>query len=70
MAVIPPKRRSEMLKRRKLTLINNAHELAKCCDVDVALIIRSRKSGRYFTCNSLDLDSWPPSKEQKASYYP
>jgi hypothetical protein len=58
------------MNRRKLTLISKAHELAELCDVDVALIIRSRKSGRYFTYNSLDLESWLPSKEQIVSYYP
>jgi hypothetical protein len=30
---------------RKVTLINKAHELAEFCEVDAALIIRSRKSG-------------------------
>jgi hypothetical protein len=66
----PPKRRSERLNRRKTTLVNKAHELAEFCEVDVALIIRSRKSGQYFTYNSLDLESWPPSKEQIVSHYP
>jgi hypothetical protein len=70
MAISPPKRRSERLNRRKSTLINKAHELAEFCEADVALIIRSRKSDRYFTYNSLDLKSWPPSKEQIVSYYP
>jgi hypothetical protein len=68
MAAKPHKRRSERLNRRKSTLINKVHELAEFCDVDIALIIRSRKSGQYFTYNSLDLESWPPSKEQIASY--
>ena len=63
MAVKPPKRRSERLNRRKTTRINKAHELAEFSDVDVALIIRSRKSGRYFT------SSWPPSKEEIVSYH-
>ena len=70
MAVIPPKRRSERLNRRKFTLINKADELAEFCEVDVALIIRSRKTGRYFTYNSVDLESWPPSKEQIVSHHP
>ncbi|PMD52701.1 uncharacterized protein K444DRAFT_481320, partial [Hyaloscypha bicolor E] len=61
------KRRSERLSRRKSTLINKAHELAEFCDVDIALIIRNRQTGRYFTYNSVDLESWPPSKEQIAS---
>ena len=69
MAVSPPaKRKSERLNRRKLTLINKAHELAELCEVDVALIVRSRKSGQYFTYYSLDLESWPPSKEQVLSH--
>jgi len=70
MAVKLPKRRSDRLSRRKSTLINKAHELAEFCDVDVALIIRNRQTGRYFTYNSVDLASWPPSKEQIASHCP
>ena len=70
MTVKPAKRRSERLNRRKTTLIKKAHELAELCDVDVALIIHTRKSGRYFTYNSLDLESWPPPKEQIISLYP
>jgi hypothetical protein len=70
MAVKLPKRRSERLSRRKSTLINKAHELAEFCDVDVALIIRNRQTGRYFTYSSVDLESWPPSKEQIASHQP
>ncbi|KAH8772347.1 hypothetical protein BGZ57DRAFT_764042 [Hyaloscypha finlandica] len=66
----PPKRRSERLNRRKTTLVNKAHELAEFCKVDVALIIRSRKSSQYFTYYSLDLESWPPSKEQIQLSYP
>ena len=66
----PPKRRSERLNRRKFTLINKAHELAEFCDVDVALTIRNRKTGRYFTYNSIDLESWPPSKKQIVSHHP
>jgi hypothetical protein len=70
MATKPPKgRRSERLNRRKSTLINKAHELAEFCDVDVALIIRDRRTGRYFTYHSVDLASWPPSKEQIASHW-
>jgi hypothetical protein len=70
MAVKLPKRRSERLSRRKFTLINKAHELAELCDVDVALIIRNRQTGRYFMYNSLNLESWPPSKEQIVSHEP
>jgi hypothetical protein len=70
MAVKLPKRRSERLSRRKSTLIKKAHDLAEFCDVDVALIIRNRQTGRYFTYNSVDLKSWPPSKEQIVSHEP
>ncbi|PMD36993.1 hypothetical protein L207DRAFT_433051 [Hyaloscypha variabilis F] len=49
MAAKPPKRRNERLSRRKSTLIHKAHELARFCDVDVALIMRNRQTGRYFT---------------------
>jgi hypothetical protein len=51
--------------RRKSTLINKAHDLTEFCDVDVALIIRNRRTGRYFTYNSVDLKSWPPSKANR-----
>jgi hypothetical protein len=53
----PPKRKSERLNRRKLTLINKAYKLVEFYDVDIALIIRNYKSGQYFTYNSLDLES-------------
>ena len=46
-----------MIEQKVSTLINKAYELAEFCDVDVAVIFRSRKSGRYFTYNSVDLDS-------------
>ncbi|KAH8744180.1 hypothetical protein BGZ57DRAFT_778986, partial [Hyaloscypha finlandica] len=65
-----PKRRSERLSRRRSTLINKAHELAEFCDIDIALIIRNRRTSRYFTSNSVDLASWPPFKEQIASRWP
>ncbi|KAH8779386.1 hypothetical protein BGZ57DRAFT_725961, partial [Hyaloscypha finlandica] len=64
MAVKPLKRRSERLSRRQSTLVNKAHDLVEFCDADVALIIRPRRTGRYFTYYSIDLASWPPTKEQ------
>jgi hypothetical protein len=69
MAIKLPKRRSERLSRRKSTLINKADELAEFCDIDVALIIRIRRTGCYFTYNSVDLESWPLSKAQIASHF-
>ncbi|CAG8980089.1 hypothetical protein HYALB_00012555 [Hymenoscyphus albidus] len=59
-----PKRKSERLSRRKETLIKKAYEMAFFCDVDVALVLRIRKTGKLITYNSDDLESWPPSKEQ------
>jgi hypothetical protein len=56
-AIKLPKRRSERLSRRKSTLINKAHELVEFYDVDVALIIRNRQTGYYFTYNSINLVS-------------
>ena len=41
--------------------------IAAFCDVDVALFIRIRKTGRLITYKSLDLESWPPSREQIVS---
>ncbi|KIN09149.1 hypothetical protein OIDMADRAFT_110392, partial [Oidiodendron maius Zn] len=60
------KRTSERLGRRKETLLKKAHEMAKFCDIDVALTLRIRKTGRYITYKSMDLESWPPSKKQIA----
>jgi hypothetical protein len=64
---IKQKRRNERLGSRKDTLLKKAYEIAKFCDIDVALILRIRKTGRYITDSSLDLESWPPSKEQIVS---
>lgn len=67
MAVKTPKRRSERLSRRKSTLINKAYELGEFCDVDIAVIIRNRRTGLYTTYKSIDAESWPLPKEQIAS---
>jgi hypothetical protein len=61
---ITPQRRSERLRRRKDSVLKKAYELAKFCDVDVALILRIRTTGRYITYRSVDLESWPPSTDQ------
>ena len=65
--VSKPKRRSEKLSRRKETLLKKAYEIAQFCDVDIALILRIRKTGLYITYKSVDLESWPPSMEQIVS---
>jgi hypothetical protein len=44
-----PKRRSQRLNRRKETLLKKAYEIGEFCEVDVALILRIRKTGRYIT---------------------
>ncbi|PMD64615.1 uncharacterized protein K444DRAFT_486786, partial [Hyaloscypha bicolor E] len=59
-----PKRRSERLSRRQSILVNKAYDLAEFCNADVALIIRSLRTGRYFTYYSINLASWLPTKEQ------
>lgn len=64
---IKPKRSSERLRRRKDSLLKKAYEMAKFCEVDVALILRIRATGRYITYKSVDLESWPPSKEEIVS---
>jgi hypothetical protein len=64
---IKPKRRSERLGRRKETLLKKVYELAKFCEVDVSLTLRIRKTGRIITFSSLDLKSWPLSKEEIVS---
>jgi SRF-type transcription factor (DNA-binding and dimerisation domain) len=65
-----PKGKSERLNRRKDTLIKKAYEMGFFCDVDVALVLRIRKTGRIITFNTIDSkssESWPPSKEQIVS---
>jgi hypothetical protein len=57
MPIQPPKRRSEILSRRKFTVIKKAQELAQFYDADVALIIHTRKDSRYYTYNSTGLKS-------------
>jgi hypothetical protein len=55
-----PKRRSQRLNRRKETLLKKAYEMGEFCEVDVALILRIRKTGRYITFKSVNLESFPP----------
>jgi hypothetical protein len=53
----------EKARKRKKTLVKKAHELAKLCDFDVALIIH--KNGRYHTYRSIE--SWLPCMKQIVS---
>lgn len=62
-----PKRKSQRLSRRTNTLLKKANEMAEFYEVDVALVLYIRKTGRYITYKSIDLDSWPPSIEQIVS---
>ncbi|KAH8799379.1 hypothetical protein F5884DRAFT_635273, partial [Xylogone sp. PMI_703] len=64
------KRDNEKFRKRKNTLITRANELAELCDADVSLTIRNRKTGRIFTYNSIDSETWPPSKERIQQSYP
>jgi hypothetical protein len=61
------KRGSQRLSRRKETLLKKAHEMGMLCDVDVALYIRIRKSGRLITYKSINRQCWPPTEEQIVS---
>jgi hypothetical protein len=61
------KRRSERLGRRKETLLKKVYELAKFCEVNVSLTLRIRKTRGNITFNSLDLKSWPLSKDEIVS---
>jgi len=60
-------KKTQKLSRRKETLIKKSHELGTFCDVDVALFLRIRKTGRLIVYKSIDLESWPPSKEHIVS---
>ncbi len=53
------KRRSERIRRRKNTLLQKSYELGKFPGIDIAVIIF--QNGRYFTYNSTENNSWPPS---------
>ena len=61
------KKRSQRLSRRKETLLKKAHEMGVLCDVDVAVYLRYRKSGRLITYKSINLQFWPPTQEQIVS---
>jgi hypothetical protein len=61
--VSKPKRRSARLSKQKESLLKEAYEIAQICEVDIALILRIRKSGRYITYKSVDLESPPPMEQ-------
>jgi hypothetical protein len=61
------KRKNERLNRRKDILLKKSHEIVIFCDANIVLFIRFRKTNRFIIYKSIDLESWPPSKEQIAS---
>ena len=61
------KKGSQRLSRRKETLLKKAHEIGILCDVDVALYLRHRKSGRLIIYKSIGRQCWPPTEEQIVS---
>ena len=52
------KAKSQKFTRRKLSLVKSVDQLVRLCNVDLALIIR--KNGKYYTYQSTDQESWPP----------
>jgi hypothetical protein len=56
-------KKKEKARKRRKTLVKKAHELAKLCNVDVALIVY--KNGRYHTYRSVE--SWLPCIKQIVS---
>jgi hypothetical protein len=58
------KKRSQKLNRRKEALLKKVNEMGILCDVDVALYLRYRKSGRLITYKSINQRCWPPTQEQ------
>lgn len=54
------KAKTQKFTRRKSCCIKKVDELARLCNVDVALIIYNYKKGRYYTYRSTDRESWPP----------
>ncbi|EME85021.1 uncharacterized protein MYCFIDRAFT_173893 [Pseudocercospora fijiensis CIRAD86] len=62
-------KRANKRRKRRITLINKAHELATKCEAQVYVLIRY--GGRYYTYSSLDKPSWPPSPHDiQSSSYP
>jgi hypothetical protein len=61
------KKGSQRLSRRKETWLKMAHEMGILCDIDVALYLRIRKSGRLITYKSINRQCWPPTEEQIVS---
>ena len=59
------KYKREQLRREKWSVFEKAHELGKLYDIDIAIIIKI--NGRYFTCRSLDKESWPPTIKEIVS---
>lgn len=55
---------SKRLNARKDTLLRKLYEIAILCDVDVAFVLRKRKTGQIITYKSLDVESWPPSQDE------
>jgi hypothetical protein len=53
------KRKNERLRLRKRTLFRRGYELAKLCNVDVAVVVFQR--GQYHIYKSIERDDWPPS---------
>ncbi|PQE10737.1 hypothetical protein CJF32_00009821 [Rutstroemia sp. NJR-2017a WRK4] len=58
-----PKRKSERLDRRKMTLLNKVYEISRFCGVDVALML-------LYHYTSTNLESWPPTKDEIRLSYP
>jgi hypothetical protein len=55
----PGKRRSERIRRKKITFFHKAFLLSKEDGIKIAAIVLQR--GRYYTFSSISEDSWPPS---------
>ena len=53
-------KKKEKARKRRKTLVKKAHELAKLCDVDIALIVY--KNSHYHTYRSIE--SWLPCIKQ------
>ena len=51
------KKESQRLRRQKETLLKKAHEMGILCDVDVAVYLRYRKSGRVHQLAVLATDT-------------
>jgi len=52
----------EKFRKRKNNILKKGNELRLLCEADVYILLR--RKGRYYTYNSTNQPSWPPSSDE------